>query len=190
MWILNNKGVTIIESMVIVAILGMLVSIAIPSYRELRKRSFQKQATAHLVNYHRSAKLMIAEFGFNPGNFEALGFRPEGDLYHRIVAADNTSDTLPDAYPNNDNCFSTNDTQDTSTIVNDCSDDFSTWWNETSSNYWDNNYTGGTKPAGTPSISGKEFFVYAYPPGDHNTNTESDYLCASHQKDVFVGNCQ
>ena len=139
MWILNNRGATIIESMVIVAILGMLTSLAIPSYRELRKRSFQKQATAHLLSYHRSAKLMIAEFAFNPGNFEALGFRPEGDLYHRIVAADNTSSTLPDAYPNNDACISTNDLSDSTgsggaVTINGCNDDFSGWWNENKCN--------------------------------------------------------
>ena len=61
---------------------------------------------------------------------------------------------------------------------------------KTSAIYWDNSYTGTPKPSGVPSISGKEFYVYAYPPGDHTVNMETDYLCVSHKKDVFLGNCQ
>lgn len=107
----NNKGFSMIEVLTVVAIIGVLATTAIASYQNLVKNSRQKQAKAELAAYYRGTKLMIGELGYNPSNFPAVGFKPEGDLYYRFIAADHTSlsNNPPSVYPNEETCTTTED---------------------------------------------------------------------------------
>ena len=169
----NKKGFSIIEIMVVASILGMLSLMLIPSYQEFKKNGHRQAARVHLSTYQRSAKMMIGEFGYNPGNFVALGFQPEGNIYYRIVAAD-SSRNPPDYYPNNDTCFSTE--HDSGHTINhsscNCDTGYSDSWRETLSNYSNK----------TPTINGRSFKVYAV------SDQSDDFLCTN-ESDVFTGDC-
>lgn len=168
--ITSQKGLSMIEILVVVTIIGLLASMGIPGYQELRRNSFQHSGMAQLAAYHRSAKIMMGEFGYNPGNFVGVGFRLEGEYYYRITAADNKNGTVsdpPDYYPNDDACVATNDT---------CSYFCSPpCWKEilTSSTY--------TSPK-TPEVDDMSFKVYAF------SDDTNNYLCTD-EAGVYAGDC-
>lgn len=86
--ITNNKGFSLIELMVVVAIIAILSTIAIPSYQGFQARARQKEGFALLSAYYTSAQGTYAEHGVFPGNFVQTGFAPTGQLTYRVTAAD------------------------------------------------------------------------------------------------------
>jgi len=91
----NNKGFSLIELMVVVAIIAILSTIAIPSYNSFQAKARQKEGFAMLSAYFTAAQATRAEFGFFPGNFVETGFQPVGQLRYQVVAADNATEQVP-----------------------------------------------------------------------------------------------
>jgi len=104
----NNKGFSLIELMIVVAIIGILSAIAIPNFQRFQRKAKQSEARALLTSYHTAAKAHAAEVGCYAGNFVAIGFQPEGTLNYRIEAVDNSTGNC-DPTPNDDNCDSSDD---------------------------------------------------------------------------------
>jgi prepilin-type N-terminal cleavage/methylation domain-containing protein len=82
----NNKGFSLIELMVVVAIIAILSTIAIPSYQNFQAKSRQKEGFALLGAYFTAAQATRAELGIYPGNFVGTGFSPTGQLGYRVTA--------------------------------------------------------------------------------------------------------
>lgn len=85
----SKKGFSLIELMVVVAIIAILSTIAIPSYQNFQAKARQKEGFALLSAYYTAAHATRAEFNFYPGNFVATGFAPTGQLTYRVTAKDN-----------------------------------------------------------------------------------------------------
>ena len=85
----NNKGFSLIELMVVVAIIAILSTIAIPSYNNFQAKARQKEGFSLLGAYYTAAQASRAEMGAFPGNFLETGFQPSGTLHYRVTAADN-----------------------------------------------------------------------------------------------------
>jgi len=99
----SNDGFSLIELMIVVAIITILATFATTEYKMFQIRSRQKEAFNMLAAYFQTVKSIEGESGL-PGNFVALGFNPAGQIHYRISAADGVD---PASGPNNDSCINT-----------------------------------------------------------------------------------
>ena len=174
--VLNQKGISMIEILIVVVIVGLLATMGIPGYQQLKKNSYQQSGMAQLAAYHRAAKIMIGEFAYNPGNFVAIGFKLEGDYYYRIKAAD--GEDPPAYYPDQPDCVSTEDNTKCNQLCDLTVTPMECPWRELLSSYKD----ASPLPSPTISVDGMRFKAYAY------SNDEENYLCTD-EAGVYAGDC-
>ena len=95
----GRKGFTLIELMIVVAIIGILAAIAIPQYANLRKKGMHASAKSALGNLARAQDMYYnreVERG-NPGTYAGAiadvisWFTPEEGVTVTILAADSDS---------------------------------------------------------------------------------------------------
>ncbi len=87
----NEEGFSLIELMVVVAILGILATIAIPNFQRFQARARQKAGQALLSGYYQAMKATHAEFTYYYGDFVSIGYKPEGEVAYRLVGANDGS---------------------------------------------------------------------------------------------------
>lgn len=85
---LNQKGFSLIELMIVVAIIGILASIAIPNFQRFQAKAKQSEAKGQLQAYYTAQQAFRNEWNFYFGDFRDVGFSPEGDLKYRITGED------------------------------------------------------------------------------------------------------
>ncbi len=119
----NNKGFSLVELMVVVAIIAILASFAVPQYESFQAKARQKEALSLMNAFYAASKAVEGEYGWFPGNFEATGFNPAGQLHYRVTAEDGTN---PPSGPNNDSCVNTGAT---------CTNNFADWTEVTTGSF-------------------------------------------------------
>jgi len=83
----NNKGFSLIELMIVVAIIGILASVAIPNFQKFIRRSKQAEAKSNLSVVYSAQRAFQGEWQFFHGLFEHIGYSPEGDLRYEVTTA-------------------------------------------------------------------------------------------------------
>lgn len=84
----NQKGFSLIELMIVVAIIGILAAIAVPNFQKYQAKSRQAEAKSLLTGIYTANKAWNAEWTSYSGDFGLIGFKPEGDLrYHAGFSA-------------------------------------------------------------------------------------------------------
>jgi len=101
----NRKGFTLVELMIVVAIIGILAAIAIPNFLQFRMKAKTSEAKSNLgairsteVAYFAEWNFYVASSGVNPRavtaldgakfvwntatSFSIIGFAPEGQVYY------------------------------------------------------------------------------------------------------------
>jgi type IV pilus assembly protein PilA len=89
----TRQGFTLIEIMVVVAILGVLAAIAIPNYRGLHCKAKQSEAKVQLGSIRTAQETYWSENETYADSLNKLACRPEGDALYSftVVSADQAS---------------------------------------------------------------------------------------------------
>ncbi len=92
----NQRGFSLTELMIVVAIIGILAVIAIPNFLKYQARAKQSEAKNNLVAIHTSEMAYFAENNKYIDDFNAIGFAVTGSsqLYYYELG-DSSSGTLP-----------------------------------------------------------------------------------------------
>lgn len=90
----TKKGFTLVELMIVVAIIGILAAIAIPNFIKFQARSKQSEAKTNLKGLFQAMKSYYAERDGYGQNFQSVGFIPErGNRYAYTLATTGTYQT-------------------------------------------------------------------------------------------------
>ncbi len=74
----NRKGFTLIELMIVVAIIGILAAIAIPNFMNYQCKAKQSEAKANLGTIRTGQEAYRAEFDEYAGTMAGIGFSTSG----------------------------------------------------------------------------------------------------------------
>lgn len=74
----SARGFSLVELMIVVAIIGILAAIAIPNFQRFQAKSRQAEARANLSAIYAAQKAFNAEWQQFFGDFDEIGYRPEG----------------------------------------------------------------------------------------------------------------
>jgi len=81
-----QKGFTLIELMIVVAIIGILAALAIPNFIRFQARSKQSEVKANLKSLFTAERSYFQEHDTYSCNIRVIGFNPErGNRYHYAV---------------------------------------------------------------------------------------------------------
>lgn len=85
----NQAGFSLVELMVVVAIIGILASLAIPSIGKYMAKARQSEAKTQLSSLYTAEKAFYAEYTAYDARFGAVGYSPEGRLRYNVGFATN-----------------------------------------------------------------------------------------------------
>lgn len=84
----NNKGFSLIELMIVVAIIGILSAIAIPNFQRFQMKSRQSEAKNALSAIFQAEKAYHQEWSQYFADFRDIGYAPEGVMKYYVTSSD------------------------------------------------------------------------------------------------------
>ena len=89
----SKKGFSLVELMIVVAIIGILSAVAIPNFARFQRKARQSEVKGNLAAYFIAEQSFAAEFSTFAGNFAAIGFKPNGTLNYHLSVTESTTAT-------------------------------------------------------------------------------------------------
>lgn len=79
----NSEGFTLVELMVVVAIIGLLASVALPNFRRYQAKSRTSEAKLQLAAAYAAQEAFNQEFGSYHTCLDFMGYNPEDEAGNR-----------------------------------------------------------------------------------------------------------
>jgi type IV pilus assembly protein PilA len=95
--LIGQKGFTLIELMIVVAIIGILAAIAIPNFMQYQAKSKQSEAKTNLGGIYTSEVAYFGEQNAFSNTFSLIGFQVASQGTQRYTFSLNGPDTLTSA---------------------------------------------------------------------------------------------
>jgi type IV pilus assembly protein PilA len=80
----NQKGFSLIELMIVVAIIGILSAIAIPNYQKFQAKAKTSEAKSQLSALYTTEKSFFAEYSGYSTRLNAIGYAPDGTTRYTV----------------------------------------------------------------------------------------------------------
>jgi type IV pilus assembly protein PilA len=80
----SQAGFSLVELMIVVAIIGILSSIAVPQFQKFIFKARQTEAKTGLSSLYTAEKAFYGEWSEYDTRFDAIGYMPEGKYFYNI----------------------------------------------------------------------------------------------------------
>lgn len=80
----NQSGFSLVELMVVVAIIGILAAIAVPQMSKFQAKARQSEAKTQLTALFTAEKAFYQEYNAYHSHFQAVGYSPEGQIRYNV----------------------------------------------------------------------------------------------------------
>lgn len=93
---LDNKGFTLVELLIVVAIIGVLATVGVPSFRLMVQKSKKSEAKVALGGLYTAETAFFSEYGAYGNNLPKVGFEMDGQAATRLYVVGFPSATCAD----------------------------------------------------------------------------------------------
>ena len=81
----SQKGFTLVELLIVVAIIGVLSTIGVPTFRKMIQKAKKSEAKVNLGGLYTAEQAFYAEYGIFGNRIESVGFETDGqNLIYKI----------------------------------------------------------------------------------------------------------
>ena len=80
----NQRGFSLVELMVVVAIIGILASIAIPNFQRFQRKARQSGAKNELGGMYTAQRVFNTEWGYGTSCMQQHGYSSDGDSLYNV----------------------------------------------------------------------------------------------------------